>query len=107
MYLVVYVSCPSCPQYARDLQCEIRSWIDHEPMPCTCGLGLHLARVSLARPGTDNMTLTQDPRQFVPPSGQSFTTLAKLRADGYKNVIEKSNVDEGVYEIWTEPKVRP
>lgn len=46
-------------------------------------------------------------------TGQTWTTLGKLRsaksADGrgkkYRNVFEKVEQDEKVYEIWTEPKV--
>lgn len=50
---------------------------------------------------------TQDPRQFIPPPGQSFTTLGKLKAEGkYRNVFEKTSEDENVIEVWTEPKVR-
>lgn len=41
----------------------------------------------------------------MPPSGQQFTTLADMREDGYWNMFEQSEIDEKVYEIWTEPKV--
>ena len=55
--------------------------------------------------GKTNCRVCDDPRQFVPPEGQSFTTLSKLREKGHKNVFEKSEKDSKVYEIWTEPKV--
>ena len=51
------------------------------------------------------LTRWQDPRQFVPPSGQAFTTLRKLREEGYKNLFERTKRDEQVWEIWSEPKV--
>jgi hypothetical protein len=43
------------------------------------------------------------PRQFVPPTGQSFTTLAQMRKNGYKNTFQKSDIDDRVFEIATEP----
>jgi len=47
----------------------------------------------------------QDPRQFVPPTGQEFTTLAELKEKGYHNVWKPDPVEEGVTSIFTEPKV--
>jgi hypothetical protein len=55
----------------------------------------------------------QDPRQFVPSTGQTWTTLGKMRsaraADGvspkYKNVFEQVSEDSKVMEVYTEPKV--
>ncbi|KAI9744408.1 MAG: hypothetical protein M1818_001937 [Claussenomyces sp. TS43310] len=57
---------------------------------------------------TDSSELTScrvcdDPRQFVPPSGQSFTTLASLQSD-YKNKHEPFPMDDRFTSIWTEPK---
>merc|ERR1711939_306608 len=46
-----------------------------------------------------------DPRQFIPPGGQSFTTLGRLRADGkHMNVFEQCEHNHSVIEIHTEPK---
>ena len=55
--------------------------------------------------GKTNCRICDDPRQFVPPEGQSFTTLKKLREKGHKNIFERSKKDSKVIEIWTEPKV--
>jgi len=49
--------------------------------------------------------ICDDPRQFVPPSGQSFTTLREMRKGEYKNQFRQCREDEKVWEIWTEPKV--
>lgn len=46
--------------------------------------------------------LHQDPRQFVPPTGHSFTTLAQMRSK-YSNRIEQDPFDERIWSIWTEP----
>ncbi|KZF25313.1 hypothetical protein L228DRAFT_258757 [Xylona heveae TC161] len=48
--------------------------------------------------------ICDDPRQFVPPSGQSFTTLADIRKDRYKNKREQYSEDNRIWFIWTEPK---
>jgi hypothetical protein len=56
-----------------------------------------------ARPAS--LTRNKDPRQYVPQSGQKFTTLKKLREEGHKNVFERTEKDDKVWEIWTEPKV--
>ena len=47
--------------------------------------------------------ICDDPRQFVPPSGQSFTTLKDLRGK-HSNTIDSCKFDSAVYEIHTEPK---
>lgn len=66
---------------------------------------LHLGRLKC---NTHPHVLFQDPRQFIPASGQSFTTLGKLQASGtYRNVFEACPVNgDRLLEIWTEPKVR-
>jgi hypothetical protein len=51
-----------------------------------------------------------DPRQYVPPLGQSWTTLSTLRADGkYKNLFHPMDADETssarLLAIRTEPQV--
>ncbi|KAL7813596.1 beta-lactamase-like protein [Trichoderma aethiopicum] len=45
-----------------------------------------------------------DPRQYVPPSGQSFTTLADIRATGHRNEFTPYQHDERVISIRTEPR---
>ncbi|KAL9111968.1 MAG: hypothetical protein Q9227_003588 [Pyrenula ochraceoflavens] len=50
------------------------------------------------------LRLKLDPRQFVPPSGQAFTTLAEMRRDGYKNKWKQDDVEKDVWSVWTEPK---
>lgn len=47
--------------------------------------------------------ICDDPRQFVPPSGQSWTTLSGLKKD-YKNRWQRDSVDPRIWSIWTEPK---
>ncbi|KAK5637225.1 hypothetical protein RRF57_012937 [Xylaria bambusicola] len=51
--------------------------------------------------------ICDDPRQYVPPSGQSFISLDVLRSDGqYKNVFTPIDADpEHLIAIATEPKV--
>lgn len=46
----------------------------------------------------------QDPRQFVPPTGQRWTSLAEMRGK-YENKWEQDPVEPSMWSIWTEPKV--
>jgi glyoxylase-like metal-dependent hydrolase (beta-lactamase superfamily II) len=60
-------------------------------------------------PTTDRQSLTtcficDDPRQYVPPSGQSFITLADLR-EAHKNIFTPYAGDERLTFIQSEPKV--
>ncbi|EGR47068.1 uncharacterized protein TRIREDRAFT_65171 [Trichoderma reesei QM6a] len=48
--------------------------------------------------------ICDDPRQYVPPSGQSFTTLADIRATGHRNEFMSYQHDERVVFIRTEPR---
>ena len=50
--------------------------------------------------------ICDDPRQFVPPTGQSFTTLHTLSTSPqqYRNVFSSVPQDSKVTEIYTEPK---
>ncbi|KAH7391352.1 beta-lactamase-like protein [Cadophora sp. MPI-SDFR-AT-0126] len=49
--------------------------------------------------------ICDDPRQFVPPTGQSFTTMAELRKGPYKNKWKKFDEDEDrFWMIYTEPQ---
>ncbi|KAI9840554.1 MAG: hypothetical protein M1837_001534 [Sclerophora amabilis] len=46
-----------------------------------------------------------DPRQFIPPSGQEFTTLAEMSSGGkYENRWEQDVDNQRMWSIWTEPK---
>lgn len=47
--------------------------------------------------------ICDDPRQYVPPSGQVFTNAKDLRCK-HENKIEPCRFDSNVFEIWTEPK---
>ena len=46
----------------------------------------------------------QDPRQYVPPGGQVWSSLAKLKGR-HENHFEQDPTDERVWFITTEPKV--
>lgn len=52
------------------------------------------------------MVLRQDPRQFVPASGQQFTTLKKLRTNGHKLVFKQDEDDDRIWSITIEPKAK-
>ncbi|KAJ8105230.1 hypothetical protein ONZ43_g7509 [Nemania bipapillata] len=50
--------------------------------------------------------ICDDPRQYVPPSGQSFVSLGTLRASGHRNVFTPMPVDpERLIAINSQPKV--
>lgn len=50
--------------------------------------------------------ICDDPRQFTPPSGQSFTTLGSIVSSlaGYKNVFRRYDKDDRLTFIYTTPK---
>lgn len=49
--------------------------------------------------------ICDDPRQFVPPSGQAFTTMSDLKRGLYKNRWKRIDEDEDrLWMIWTEPQ---
>ena len=52
-----------------------------------------------------NCHICDDPRQFIPISGQSFTSLSKLRAQSYSNKFKPFDSDNRFISIWTEPKL--
>ncbi|MCJ1331077.1 hypothetical protein MMC10_007764 [Thelotrema lepadinum] len=68
---------------------------------CTaCGTQFDVDRDS----GKDECRICDDPRQFIPADGQSFTTLRKLQADkSYRNVFDQID-DNRIISITTEPK---
>src|ERR1700742_4070983 len=47
--------------------------------------------------------LSEDERQWVPPTGQKWTTMARLAADGHHSVIRE--VEPGLTGIGCEPGV--
>lgn len=47
--------------------------------------------------------ICDDPRQYVPPGGQSFTSLAKLRTEGHSLKFEQDEVDANVISIKVDP----
>lgn len=49
--------------------------------------------------------ICDDPRQFVPQTGQAFTTLAELKAKGHRNDRVPLEEDDRFWSIATEPKV--
>lgn len=49
--------------------------------------------------------ICDDPRQFVPPTGQKFTTLAEMKRGVYKNKWKPFEGDQRFWSLWTEPKV--
>nr|POE78445.1 uncharacterized protein ymae [Quercus suber] len=60
---------------------------------------------SLRDSGKDDCRICDDPRQYVPAAGQTFTTLAQLREEGYKNVWWQDEEDSRIWCVQTEPKV--
>ncbi|MCJ1287372.1 hypothetical protein MMC26_006721 [Xylographa opegraphella] len=52
----------------------------------------------------DSALCIQDPRQFVPPTGQSFTTLKEMREGAFENKWQQDEIDHRVHSVWTEPK---
>lgn len=51
-----------------------------------------------------NCKICDDPRQFVPPAGQRWTTLEALKREDRSNHFEKSLVNPKIWSIYTEPK---
>lgn len=55
---------------------------------------------------TNEATISQDPRQYVPATGQVFTTLGKLKSQGFKNVWWQDKYNSNIWFVKTEPGVR-
>jgi glyoxylase-like metal-dependent hydrolase (beta-lactamase superfamily II) len=66
---------------------------------CACGAQYEVDASS----NKTSCRICDDPRQYVPPSGQRFTTAQALR-EKHSNKIEPCPLNSSVYEIWTEPK---
>lgn len=50
-----------------------------------------------------NCRICDDPRQFVPPTGQKWTSMAELRGK-YENKWQQDPEEKGMWSIWTVPK---
>ncbi|KXS94980.1 hypothetical protein AC578_9474, partial [Pseudocercospora eumusae] len=48
--------------------------------------------------------ICDDPRQFVPPTGQTWTNLTAMRTNSYKNTIQQDAHEPRMYSIFTSPK---
>jgi hypothetical protein len=56
-----------------------------------------------AETAPERCSLCEDERQWVPPTGQRWTTMARLAADGYHSVVRE--VEPGLVGIGCEPDV--
>jgi len=102
--------CPTCgTQYDVPL--------DKHPSKCTiCEVGLFQFSKLPSSPEakcssicqlpqrSENAHLPQDPRQYVPAAGQTWTSLRKERGK-HKNEWKQDAVDERIWSIYTDPKV--
>ncbi|KAL7921381.1 beta-lactamase-like protein [Trichoderma austrokoningii] len=66
----------------------------------TCGTQFPTADRSVVK----TCHVCDDPRQYVPPSGQSFTTMAELRDSHHRNEFKPYEHDERIVSIHTCPK---
>lgn len=55
--------------------------------------------------GLKSCRICDDPRQYVPASGQSFTTMGKLQQSSEYNLVFKQEEDPKVWSIRVEPNV--
>jgi hypothetical protein len=55
-------------------------------------------------PSPNACFICDDERQFVPVSGQSWTTLSQMRAKPYKNIFTELPGYKGAWSIYTTPK---
>lgn len=79
----------------------------HNTIQQTVAISPDVASVMYVAPASVSiswLTKPQDPRQYVPPSGQSFTTLNEMQSK-YKNVWLQDVGDKRVWGIHTEPRV--
>ncbi|RMD40708.1 hypothetical protein DV735_g4448, partial [Chaetothyriales sp. CBS 134920] len=92
------------PRYTLDTSSS------HLPICTTCGTQYSSSSSSpsadIIRSPPTNCRICDDPRQWVPEAGQSWTTAGELRASRgrYRNVFEQVRGDSRVTEIWTQPK---
>jgi len=69
---------------------------------CTaCGTQFDTTSYSLLT----SCNICNDPRQFVPTAGQSFTTKSQLLSSGHINKLEALDNDQSFWSLWTEPKI--
>ncbi|KAK4569496.1 hypothetical protein LTR86_003259 [Recurvomyces mirabilis] len=52
----------------------------------------------------DSCKICDNPRQFVPPEGQTFTTLVTLRNQGHRNVWWQDKQNPKIWSVRTEPQ---
>ncbi|PWW73292.1 hypothetical protein C7212DRAFT_353919 [Tuber magnatum] len=50
-----------------------------------------------------NCRICDDPRQFIPPTGQEFTTLAEMKGN-YETMMAPDQTNGSIISLWTEPK---
>ncbi|KAG9232428.1 beta-lactamase-like protein [Amylocarpus encephaloides] len=68
----------------------------------TCGTQFDVEEASVLK----TCRICDDPRQFVPPTGQSFTTLSELKASNrYHNEWKAIDGDDRFWSIRTEPQM--
>ena len=53
----------------------------------------------------DDLMMQKDPRQYIPPTGQAWSSLRQLKSEGYYNKWVPDAEDKRVTSIYTEPKV--
>ncbi|KAG7008963.1 hypothetical protein G7Y79_00004g015470 [Physcia stellaris] len=70
-------------------------------LPICCACGNQYDNSSGTPPA--KCKICDDPRQYVPPTGQNWTTLEELDKQ-HRNVWEQDKEDSRVWSLWTEPK---
>lgn len=73
---------------------------DELPICTACGSQFDAAQNANS---PERCKICDDPRQFVPPSGQSWTSLRKIQSS-HHNKWEQDSQDSRIWSIWTEPK---
>ncbi|CZR65999.1 related to metallo-beta-lactamase family protein [Phialocephala subalpina] len=66
---------------------------------CTCGTQFSTSD----RSALTNCRICEDPRQFVPLAGHTFTTMSEMISK-HQNKWEQNKIDSCVWSIWTEPR---
>lgn len=81
-----------------------RSETDDLLICTTCGTQFDVSDSSLLK----GCKICDDPRQYVPPTGQAFTTLWEMKTGNFKNRWAELDGDNhgnlSFWSIWTEPK---
>jgi hypothetical protein len=87
-------------EYGQSSENNMTSTTDNLLICTACGTQYDIDNPSVLT----RCRICDDPRQFVPPTGQAFTTLADLKKGEYKNKWKPFDDDERFWSIWTEPK---